>query len=174
MACTTLLVGRNASYDGSTLVARNEDCGSVGFTEKRFDVVLPEQQPKIYRSVLSHVEIPLPENPLRYTAMPDALLREGQWAAVGVNACNVSMSATETLTTNPRVQGADPFVERIPEQGKKAMPTTLQKSLEASGKRISLRSFCPIFIVRAKGFCVWANCWKPMAPTKTTALLFKT
>lgn len=118
MACTTILVGKKASYDGSTLVARNEDCGSDGFTAKRFEVVLPENQPKVYRSVLSHVEIPLPENPMRYTAMPDADLKIGQWAAVGVNTCNVSMSATETLTTNVRVQGADPMVEYIPAQGK--------------------------------------------------------
>lgn len=122
MACTTILVGKKASYDGSTLVARNEDCGSIGFTEKRLDVVLPEQQPKVYKSVISHVEIPLPENPLRYTAMPDARLRDGQWAAAGVNAANVSMSATETLTTNPRVQGADPMVERIPAKGKEGEP----------------------------------------------------
>lgn len=118
MACTTILVGKNASYDGSTLVARNEDCGATAFTEKRMDVVLPEQQPKVYRSVLSHVEIPLPENPMRYTAMPDARLRDGQWAAVGVNEKNVAMSATETLTTNPRVQGADPMVVLVPAKGK--------------------------------------------------------
>ena len=89
MACTTILVGKKASYDGSTLVARNEDCGSDGFTAKRFEVVLPENQPKVYRSVLSHVEIPLPENPMRYTAMPDADLKIGQWASVGVNTCTV-------------------------------------------------------------------------------------
>ena len=28
MSCTTLLVGRNASYDGSTMIARNMDSGS--------------------------------------------------------------------------------------------------------------------------------------------------
>ena len=28
MACTTLLVGKNASYDGSTMIARNDDSGS--------------------------------------------------------------------------------------------------------------------------------------------------
>ena len=31
MPCTTILVGKNASYDGSTIVARNEDSGSAGF-----------------------------------------------------------------------------------------------------------------------------------------------
>ncbi|MBP7883672.1 MAG: C69 family dipeptidase, partial [Bifidobacterium sp.] len=25
MACTTILVGKDASYDGSTIIARNED-----------------------------------------------------------------------------------------------------------------------------------------------------
>ena len=25
MSCTTILVGKNASYDGSTLIARNDD-----------------------------------------------------------------------------------------------------------------------------------------------------
>ena len=36
MACTTLLVGKNASYDGSNLVARNEDSASGVFTPKKF------------------------------------------------------------------------------------------------------------------------------------------
>ena len=28
MACTTILVGKKASYDGSTMIARNDDSGS--------------------------------------------------------------------------------------------------------------------------------------------------
>ena len=36
MPCTTLLVGKKASYDGSTLVARNEDSGAGEFTPKKF------------------------------------------------------------------------------------------------------------------------------------------
>ena len=34
MACTTILVGKGASYDGSTIVARNEDSGSGSFCGK--------------------------------------------------------------------------------------------------------------------------------------------
>ncbi len=110
MACTTILVGKNASYDGSTLVARNEDSPSGIFNPKKFIVVKPEDQPIVYKSVLSHVEIPLPDNPMRYTCMPNAIDDEGIWGACGVNELNISMSATETLTTNERVQGADPLV----------------------------------------------------------------
>lgn len=109
MPCTTLLVGKKASYDGSTVIARNDDSPSGRFTPKKFVVVHPEEQPRIYKSVLSHVEIELPENPMRYTAMPNVLEGEGIWAASGVNEAHVAMTATETITSNPRVLGADPL-----------------------------------------------------------------
>ena len=35
MPCTTILVGKDASYDGSTIIARNEYSGSLGFCPKR-------------------------------------------------------------------------------------------------------------------------------------------
>lgn len=114
MACTTLLAGKNATWNGATMIARNDDSGSGHFTPKKFVVVEPKDQPKRYRSVLSHVEIDLPEKPLRYTAMPNALKGEGIWAACGVNEADVAMTATETITSNPRVLGADPLVEYQP------------------------------------------------------------
>ncbi len=117
MACTTILVGKKASYDGSTMIARNDDSGAGHFTPKKFIVVHPAEQPRTYRSVLSHVEIPLPENPLRYTSMPNAVKGEGIWAGSGVNAENIGMTATETITSNPRVLGADPLVEYQPAEG---------------------------------------------------------
>jgi len=117
MPCTTILVGKNASYDGSTIVARNEDSCNGEFTPKRFAVVLPNEQPTEYHSVISHLHITLPNNPLRYTSLPNALLDEGLWAAAGVNEANVSMSATETITSNERVLAADPLVEYKPAIG---------------------------------------------------------
>ena len=95
MACTTILVGKKASYDGSTMIARNDDSGSGHFTAKKFVVVQPEEHPAVYKSVISHVEVPLPGNALRMTAMPNAVEGKGIWAASGAN---------------PRVLGADPLV----------------------------------------------------------------
>ena len=118
MACTTILVGKDASYDGSTIIARNEDSPNGEFNPKRFIVVKPDEQPRHYRSVLSHVELDLPDDPLQYTAMPNADTKMGIWGEAGVNEANVAMSATETLTTNERVLGADPFVERVPAKGR--------------------------------------------------------
>ena len=119
MPCTTILVGKKASYDGSTMIARNDDSGSGHFTAKKFIVVHPEEQPRKYKSEISHVEIELPDNPMRYTSMPNALKGEGVWAASGANEANVGMTATETITSNPRVLGADPLVVYQPaEDGK--------------------------------------------------------
>ena len=56
MPYTTLLVGKRASYDGSTIIARNEDSPNGEFTPKKLVVVKPEDQPRHYKSVLSHVD----------------------------------------------------------------------------------------------------------------------
>lgn len=114
MACTTILVGKKASYDGSTMIARNDDSPSGAYMPKKFVVIHSEDQPKVYESVISHVKIELPENPMRYTAMPNAVKGEGIWAASGVNEAQVGMTATETITSNPRVLGADPLVTYQP------------------------------------------------------------
>ena len=108
MPCTTVLVGRKASHDGSTMIARTDD-GS--FNVKKLIVVEPKDQPRKYKSTISHAEVELPDNPLRYTASPNVDLKDGLWAATGINAANVGMTATETITSNSRVLAADPMVK---------------------------------------------------------------
>src|SRR5699024_7795483 len=122
MPCTTLLVGRNASADGSPLVARTEDSSNGTFDPKRVVVVRPEDQPRTYTSVIGWRTIELPAEPLRYTSSPNALPEEGNRGCAGVNAANVAMSATETITSNPRVLGADPLVEHVPATGEPGTP----------------------------------------------------
>ena len=108
MPCTTVLVGKRASNDNSTMIARTDD---GHFDEKKLIVVTPKQQKKKYKSVISHVEVALPEEALAYTASPSVNPENGVWAATGINAAGVGMTATETITTNPRVLAADPMVE---------------------------------------------------------------
>ena len=108
MPCTTVLVGRGASNDGSTMIARTDD---GHFDVKKLIVVEPKQQPKKYRSKISHAEIALPDNPMRYTSCPSVDPKDGIWAATGINAAGVGMTATETITSNPRVLAADPLVK---------------------------------------------------------------
>lgn len=80
MPCTTILVGKKASYDGSTMIARNDDSGAGHYTSKKFVVIHPEEQPRTYKTEISHLTIELPDNPMRYTAVPNAEKGEGVWA----------------------------------------------------------------------------------------------
>jgi len=121
MSCTTVLVGKNASNDRSTMISRTDD----GFFDvKKLIVVEPKDQKKKYKSVISHLEIELPGDPLRYTACPSVDPKRGIWAATGINAANVGMTATETITSNPRVLAADPLVEykKAKKRGEKDVP----------------------------------------------------
>jgi dipeptidase len=58
MPCTTVLVGRKASNDGSTMIARTDD---GHYDVKKLIVVNPKDQPKKYKSVGAHLEIELTE-----------------------------------------------------------------------------------------------------------------
>ena len=106
MSCTTILVGSKASYDGSTIIARNDD---GGFAPKKM-VVNKANQPSKYKCMISHLEIELPKKSFKYTSTPSVAKDSGLWPACGINEKNVAMTATETITSNPLVKGADPLV----------------------------------------------------------------
>ena len=148
MPCTTILVGKHASFDGSTMIARNDDSGSGHFMPKKFVVIHPEEQKRTYQSVISHVTVELPENPMRYTAMPNAIEGKGIWAACGVNEVNVAMTATETLPIIPESW------EPIHWWNMSRNRMDRKNRLEESGKRI-LSVWCfPIFTVHARAWSV--------------------
>lgn len=111
MACTTILVGKNASYDGSTIIARNDDSPSGIFTEKKLEIIDDNKNGEIYVSKISKVKIELPKESYKYSLMPSVNKKDGIWGACGINKFNVGMSATETITSNPLVKGADPLVK---------------------------------------------------------------
>ncbi|MBR4422320.1 MAG: C69 family dipeptidase [Erysipelotrichaceae bacterium] len=115
MGCTTILVGKKASYDGSTMIARNDD---GHYDVKKLVVVDPKKQVRHYKSKIAHLKIELPDDPLRYTATPSVDLKHGIWAANGINEANVGMTATETITSNPLVLGVDPYVVYKEKKGK--------------------------------------------------------
>ena len=147
---------KKASYDGSCMIARNDDSGAGSFTPKKFVVVHPDEQPRTYTSVISHLTIDLPDDPMRYTAVPNAVEGEGIWGACGVNAANVGMSATETITSNPRVLGADPLVVYDAQSGK---PGGL-------GEEDFVSLVLPYIHSAREGVLRLAACWKHMAPMR--------
>ena len=116
MSCTTVLVGKAASNDRSTMIARTDD---GHFDVKKMIVLEPKKGRTTYKSVLSHVTIPLEEGAMRCTACPSVDPKNGVWAATGINEAGVGMTATETITSNPRVLAADPLVVLQKAEGRK-------------------------------------------------------
>ena len=70
------------------------------------------------------------------------------------------MTATETITSNPRVLGADPLVVYQPARdGPPEVPGGI-------GEKILFTSSCPTSILPARACSVWASCWKSTAPMR--------
>ena len=176
MSCTTLLVGKSASYDGSTIIARNDDSGSGTYDPKKFVAVRPEDQPRHYRSVISHMEIDLPGDPCLYSIVPNVRPNRGVLAEAGVNEHNVAMSATETIAVNSRVLAADPLVKLVPAHGEPGDADYREEVPGGFGEEdiITLvppyvRTFILFFLilkVPGKVSKDWAVCWSSMVHTR--------
>ncbi|GAX02162.1 C69 family dipeptidase [Secundilactobacillus silagei] len=109
-ACTSVLVGKNASIDGSVMIARNDDTFSP-LTPQRFYMHQPEQEGKILQSTQNGFQAPLPKNAVCYQATPNVEVNKvGLYEESGINAHNVAMSATESVYGNPAALAFDPLV----------------------------------------------------------------
>ncbi|WP_283679136.1 C69 family dipeptidase [Lentilactobacillus sp. Marseille-Q4993] len=111
-ACTSVLVGKNASIDGSTMIARNDDT-FLPLTPQRFyvhDAV--SGQNKTWISNQNGFTADMPADGYRYLATPNVDVdKEGVYAESGFNEKNVAMSATESVYGNERALSIDPLVE---------------------------------------------------------------
>lgn len=157
MSCTTLLVGKDVSYDGAPIIARDDDSSQGSFDPKKFIVITPDKQPRHYQSVIGHQSIDLPDNPLRYTACPCVDTKNGFWGDAGINACNVAMSTTETITTNSRVRAADPLVFYVAPHGKKGNADYTPEKIGGFGEEDFLLLVLPYITTAREGVARLGN-----------------
>lgn len=111
-ACTTILVGKKATIDGSTMIARNDDTYSP-ITPQKFIIQKAEKNNKgrIIKSYLNNFQMELPENAQRVPAVPNVDYKKlGYYDESGINECNVAMSCTESTYGNERTLAVDPLV----------------------------------------------------------------
>ncbi|MFT8390087.1 MAG: C69 family dipeptidase [Sporolactobacillus sp.] len=109
-SCTSILIGKKATLDGSTLIGRNED-NYIVLAPQRF-AVHPHQEldhEEVYHSHLNSFSMKLPKLRFRYTSTPDAVDSYDTYEGSGINERNVAMSATESIYANARVLGYDPL-----------------------------------------------------------------
>lgn len=106
-----MLVGKNATIDGSTIIARDEDAED-GVNPKTFKVFpAKDYTGEHYISKYNGLTVDMEGQGCRFTATPNGVPDGGRWDEQGINEHNVAMSSTETEMTNARVLGHDPLVK---------------------------------------------------------------
>ncbi|TLQ05168.1 C69 family dipeptidase [Pediococcus stilesii] len=110
-ACTTVLVGKNASIDGSTMVARNDDTFLPLAPHKFYMHPAEKNVDETIVSSQNGFTAKLPANGYRHSAVPNIdPEKDGIYDESGFNEKNVAMSATESVYGNPRTLAYDPLV----------------------------------------------------------------
>lgn len=109
-ACTSVLVGKAATLDGSVLIARTED-NSSACAPKRFTVMPAHDGREAFVSANNGFAMELDGTRLRHTSTPEADPSEGNYEEAGINEAGVAMSATESTYANERALACDPLVE---------------------------------------------------------------
>ena len=112
-ACTTILVGKKASVDGSTMITRNDDTFRP-ITPQKF-IIRPAAKNESGRKIkswLNKFELDLPENAQAVPAVPNVDYKNrGYYDESGINQENVAMSCTESTYGNERALAFDPLVK---------------------------------------------------------------
>jgi len=110
-ACTTIIIGRGVSADGSLIFGRTADGEEFQTTQI---VSVPAQTlgtPPTYTSVGNGFTLPLPAESCQYVMTPAApSMGMGVWAESALNEYGVSISATESIYGGEAVLAVDPYV----------------------------------------------------------------
>ena len=107
--CTTLIVGKQMTADGSMIVARSEDWNAM-YAKNLEMYADTDNGPESFIARDSPFRCALPKKALGYTAMPTFDL-PGHWGSAGFNTAGVGMSATESIFSSEKALAADPLVE---------------------------------------------------------------
>ncbi|EAR55754.1 putative secreted peptidase [Photobacterium sp. SKA34] len=110
-ACTTILVGNQATTDGSFIVARNEDYQANN--AKQFIYHPAEAKQKAdFKSNANDFTYPAAENALEYTSLSDFDTHGTSMGEAGFNSAGVGMSSTETIYNGAQALAVDPYVTK--------------------------------------------------------------
>ncbi|GAA3626152.1 C69 family dipeptidase [Lactobacillus hamsteri] len=107
-SCTSILIGKKASINGSVIIGRNEDAKTAWPKHLAFN---KHEQVKDnhFKSKDNKFEMDLPNEKFSYSSTPEWTDKYGVFEEDGINEYHVAMSATESAYANERVLAVDPF-----------------------------------------------------------------
>lgn len=113
LACTTILVGQEATADNSMLIARSVDYRAY-YAEHMLQMPATKNATGMFRAKdhggSNEFEYPLPKNGLSYTKIADFDTQLN--GATGYNSAGVGMSATESIYASDKALEFDPYNEK--------------------------------------------------------------
>ncbi len=115
IACTGLIVGKEASNDGSIMIARNEDF-SINNWNKYLKYRPAQDNQEGDWQLGNGLIVPMPKHFFAYSAIPDwdadTVNRDGKfYEERGINEHNVAISATTSAEINDKVAKVDPLID---------------------------------------------------------------
>ena len=109
-ACTTIIVGKKASADGSIIFGRTAD--THGLSPVRFEYREAREDGAFFTDPSNGFSCPLPGNACGYLTMPGIDIEtDGSWDEATINDHGVCISATESIYTNEKAKAVDPLVD---------------------------------------------------------------
>lgn len=107
--CTTIIVGDEATTDGSRFLCRSSDFDAMMAINYEFHKDT-NFGPTEFVAKDSAFRCPLPQQALGYTGLPDYQF-PGEWGSAGFNTAGVGMSSTETIFSSAEALKYDPYVK---------------------------------------------------------------
>lgn len=108
-SCTSILIGKKASLNGSVIIGRNEDAKTAWPKHLAFNAHQKNTQNNHFKSKDNKFEMDLPSERFAYSSTPEWTDKYGVFEEDGINEHHVAMSATESAYANDRVRAVDPF-----------------------------------------------------------------
>ena len=111
LACTTILVGNQATTDGSYIIARNADHSPL-VNPHWFNHPHQTNTQGTFKSNSNAFTYPLPAISLAYNSFSKAKTHDTSFGSAGFNELGIGMSATESIYNNPVILAVDPYNEQ--------------------------------------------------------------
>lgn len=111
-ACTTIIVGRGASADGSRIFGRTEDNHGLAVKKLEFMPAFSGEADIPFTDAYTGLTLSLPGTGVAYLCIPEAqALNPGRWEEAAVNAHGACLTATESIYGSEAALAADPLVK---------------------------------------------------------------